>query len=351
MVEISLILLFILFLSMLFLLLSLFLYLMVKKHLNNQFQQKVDEYKDAYRIKVFRYLQTGDPDELGNVKEDEELLKALVELLSDYSQLLTGPEIQMRISYFANQHLMNYLEKQLVQRRWSLRMNALYMIEDFYLVNLSEILHRTYNQKKTTVSEKAQILKTLAKFDDKRVGEYIKYVDQNISDFTLLSIFLILEEEKLDKLVEEFQQLSTRLQCLLIETIEKRQLIKHHQFLLMLIENEDEEVKIRALKAIANTGIPIEPELIKDFLQSSSWTTRMMATKVVGMQRLETCKPQLITLLSDREYSVRAEAAKAILRFKDGLAILTNVTKESTDLFAKDMAIEWLEKASGGYSY
>lgn len=351
MVEISLILLFILFLSMLFLLLSLFLYLMVKKHLNNQFQQKVDEYKDAYRIKVFRYLQTGDPDELGNVKEDEELLKALVELLSDYSQLLTGPEIQMRISYFANQHLMNYLEKQLVQRRWSLRMNALYMIEDFYLVNLSEILHRTYNQKITTVSEKAQILKTLAKFDDKRVGEYIKYVDQNISDFTLLSIFLILEEEKLDKLVEEFQQLSTRLQCLLIETIEKRQLIKHHQFLLILIENEDEEVKIRALKAIANTGIPIEPELIKDFLQSSSWTTRMMATKVVGMQRLETCKPQLITLLSDREYSVRAEAAKAILRFKDGLAILTNVTKESTDIFAKDMAIEWLEKASGGYSY
>ncbi len=351
MVEISLVLLFILFLSMLFLLLSLFLYLIIKKQLNNQFQKKVQEYKEVYRLKVFRYLQTGEQDELGDFEENEELLKALVELLNDYSQLLNGSEIQKRISYFANQHLTNFLEKQLSQRRWSLRMNALYMIEDFYLVNLTEILHRIYNHKKTTVSEKAQILKILAKFDDKRVVDYIKYIDQDISNFSVLSIFLILNEEKLEKLVEGFQQLSTRLQYMVIETIEKRHLIKYHQFLLILVGNEDEEVRIRALKAIAKTGIPIDPEPINDFLQSNSWTTRMMAIKVVGMQRLEFFKPQLIELLSDREYPVRAEAAKAILRFKDGVTILTTVTKESTDLFAKEMAIEWLEKASGGFSY
>ena len=76
-----------------------------------------------------------------------------------------------------------------------------------------------------------------------------------------------------------------------------------------------------------------------------------MVIKVAGVQRMDEYKERLIELLSDREYIVRAEAAKAILRFKDGVSILTKVTEDSNDVFAKDMAIEWLEKERDGYSY
>lgn len=350
MVEFSLVLLFILILGLCFVLMSLFLYLIIKKYLNNQTRQEIAECKEAYRLDMFRYLQTGEQ-QLLHVKQGEEEFKALVELLSEYSTVLDGANVQERISLFAKQYLTSYIKKELKQRRWSLRMNALYSIDVFYMDHLRETLHDLYKKKKTTIAEKAQILKLFALFNDEQLVYYIKEVNQNISNFSILSILSKIEEEKFDELVAEFASLSARMQYMVIETIEKRQHIKHHPFLQKLMLTEDEELQIRSLKAVANIGVRMDWAPIPRLLDSESWQIRMMATKVVGMQRIEPLKGKLIELLSDREYMVRSEAAKAILRFKDGVSILTSVTKESNDLFAKDMAIEWLERESGGYSY
>jgi HEAT repeat protein len=351
MVEISLVVLFILFFVMFFLLMSLFLYLIVKKYVNNQMKQRIEKYKDAYRLQMFRYLQTGEQEGIYDALHDEEKLKALLDLLSDYSNVLDGEEVQQRMRVFAKQHLTHYLIKRLRHRRWSLRMNALYTINDFYMEDLSDTLHSMYHKKRTTVSEKELILQLFAKFNDDQLVRYIRDVELNVSNFSLLSILLVMSEEKLDELVKQFDELPKRLHYTVMETIEKRKFIQYQPLLQKHVQSDDEELRIRALKAIANTGVPFDGTLISGLLKSSSWTIRMMATKVVGMQRIESFKEQLIELLSDREYLVRAEAAKAILRFKDGVSILTSVTKEANDLFAKDMAIEWLEKESRGYSY
>ena len=104
MVEFSLVLLFILILGLCFVLMSLFLYLIIKKYLNNQTRQEIAECKEAYRLDMFRYLQTGEQ-QLLHVKQGEEEFKALVELLSEYSTVLDGADVQERISLFAKQYL------------------------------------------------------------------------------------------------------------------------------------------------------------------------------------------------------------------------------------------------------
>ena len=75
----------------------------------------------------------------------------------------------------------------------------------------------------------------------------------------------------------------------------------------------------------------------------------MMAAKAAGVRRISTFKDSLVTLLSDREYVVRSEAAKAILQFKGGVDLLRKVVSESNDGFAKDMALEWLGKEGVEY--
>jgi hypothetical protein len=350
MIEISLVILFILLAVMLFFLLSLFIYLIIKKYANNQTRKQINEYKEAYRLDMFRYLQTGEQ-EILQLDDRLERFTALIELLSEYSNVLDDSELKERISIFAKQHLTKYIKKEIKRRRWSLRMNALYSIEDFHMDHLVETLHDLYKKRITTVSEKAQILKILADFNDDKIVEYIKNVDQSLSDFSLLSIIWKMKEKKFDELMADFDELSSRLQYMVIEVIGKKQLINHHALLQKLVMQNDEELRIRSLKAFTNTGIPINVKSIAAFFDSESWQIRMMTVKLVGVQRLDEYKEKLVELLSDREYIVRTEAAKAILRFKDGGSILTRVIEESNDVFAQDMAIEWLEKESGSYSY
>lgn len=350
MVELSLVSLLILFLVLLFLLLSLFLYLMLKKYLNNKSSQKVNRIKEQARLEMFHYLQTGDTGSL-EFEPSEEKFIALIELLSEYAHVLESPEVRERIRQFAKQHLTSFIRKELKQKRWSLRMNALYSIEDFHQDQFLADLHVLYRKKKTNHAEKAQIIKLFAMFNDPNLLRYIRETYQGLSDFSLLSIFSEMDHAKLDELLMDFQSMPKRIQYLLIDTIGKNQLMEYLPLLHQLLKQEDHEVTIRTLKAFALSGFPIEESLLAPFFESELGQIRMMAVRVAGVQRLEHVKGILISLLSDPIYNVRAEAAKALLRFKDGEDILQTVIKQSKDAFAKDMAREWLEKERGIYSY
>lgn len=351
MLDVSLVALFLLFLALVFILLSLFLYLAVKKHMNNKARKEVARYKEDVRLNMFHYLQTGNERLLESAHDTPENMAALVELLGEYGDVLEGAEVRARIRAFATSHLSDFLRKGLTERRWSLRMNALYAIEDFHMDNLVEPLHEQYGKKHITVAEKAQILQLLAKFNDPQVLSFLKKEAEDIPTFSMLSILSNLSEEAFSSLIGDFDQLPTKMRYMVVDVIGDRQMIDQQPLLQKLLEQEDEELQIRSLKAFAQSGMPVEERLIASFLDSRNWRIRMMAIKVAGTQRLEACKPALITHLSDREYGVRAEAAKAILRFRDGERLLEQVIEKAEDLFAKDMAVEWLEKERGHYSY
>ncbi|MCM3412925.1 HEAT repeat domain-containing protein [Metabacillus litoralis] len=348
MLEISLVVLFILFLAMFFILISLFTYLLIIKHFHNQKRKKIDDLKETYRLDMFHFLQSGEEGSLQPDKTEEKFI-ALIELLNEYSNVLDSEDVKGKISGFANKHLTNYIKSELKQRRWSLRMNALYSIEDFYMNHFVGELHKLYAKKNVTRTEKFQMLNLFAKFHDDQIVYYLKNVDPAISNFTLLSILSLLKEEQFNELADDFGALSKQMQYMMIETIGKKQYLHHINLIQKLLENSDEELRIRALKAFANTGAPIDEAILSKFFESTSWQVRMMAAKVAGVRRLSPFKDRLVSLLSDREYVVRSEAAKAILQFKGGVDLLRKVVSESNDGFAKDMALEWLGKEGVEY--
>jgi len=345
MIEVNLVFLFIVFFVMFFTLVSLFFYLMIQKYMTNKKKKKIDQLKEAYRLDMFHFLQSGEDSKLRPDGSQEKYI-ALIELLIEYAKVLESEDIKQRISVFAKKYLTDYIVGQLKRNRWSLRMNALYAIEDFYMIHLSANLHDLYEKKQLTLAEKFQILKLFAKFGDEKTIHYIRSVASSISDFTLLSIFLLLEEDHFHNLVENFSQLPERMQYMVIETIGKKQYLQYYSLLQNLLQSDEEEMRIRTLKTFAYTGAPVDEEILADFFQSSSWQVRMMAAKLAGVKRLSQYAGQLVSMLSDQNYVVRSEAARALLQFKYGANILRNVIDESHDDFAKDMAREWLEKES-----
>ncbi len=346
MIELSLVFLLIFFLGMFFLLGSLFLYLVIVKKIRNESRNKIEEYKETYRLDMFHFLQSGKE---GSLKPDgsQEKFIALIELLNEYADVLDSEDIKHRISDFAKRYLTDYIVVQLKKKRWSLRMNALYSIEDFHMDHLLDLLHNLYRKEHISITEKIQMLRLFAKFNDKKTVEYMKSIGSPISDFDLLSILSLYDEDSFNGLVNDFDTFSKQTQYMIIETIGKKHYLQHHNLLEKVLQSEDEEMRIRTLKAYAYTGAPINETTVSAFFSSPSWQVRMMAAKVAGARRLSRFEQQLISLLSDQEYVVRAEAAKAILQFKGGINMLKRVIVETTDEFARDMAQEWISKESG----
>lgn len=348
MIEFGIVFLFIFFLVLFFILLCLFIYLMIEKYINNESRKKINELKETYRLDMFHFLQSGRDEELRPEGSSEKFI-ALLELLNEYANVLDSKEIKIRISEYAKKHFTNHVKKELKKRRWSLRMNALYIIEDFRMAHLKNYLHELYKKNNLTIAEKSQILRMFAKFNDSKLTSYMQKLDPKLSDFSILSILSSMNEETFEILVEDFVNLEKRTQFMVVETIGKEQLIQYHPLLVKLLEGNEEEMRIRALKAYANMGAPIDKTQLAEFFTFESWQVRMMAAKVVGKQKLTTYKDRLIELLSDQEYVVRVEAAKAIIQFKDGIVILKKVIDETEDDFARDMALEWHEKKRVDY--
>ena len=94
-----------------------------------------------------------------------------------------------------------------------------------------------------------------------------------------------LEEEKFEVLIEEFDALPIRIKYIVVETIGRKQLFKHQNLLQRLVLQDEGELRIRALKAYATTGLPIDSNVIAGFFHS-----RKLANSFDGYQGCRSAK-------------------------------------------------------------
>ena len=71
-----------------------------------------------------------------------------------------------------------------------------------------------------------------------------------------------------------------------------------------------------------------------------------MAIKACEYIRTPQLTLYLTELMSDSSFYVRSQAAQSLLRLENGVAILTELAVKAEDGYARDMAIQWLERGS-----
>ncbi|MGG4489938.1 HEAT repeat domain-containing protein [Metabacillus idriensis] len=331
--------LFFLLISSMGVLIFLLLYLTAAKLFRKQKRKKMDESKERYRLPLYHYL--NDQAEFADNKMDAE---AFSELLQEFAVVLDSETVKERLRNAAEKSLTKWLRKHLYSGKWSFRMNALYIIEDLRLFHFLDDIEKQYQVKKISASEEAQMLKIFAVSGEPGFISKLNMVRNDLSDFTFFTIFQSLPAEQLKQCILHYPQLKKPVKYNLINLIGEKQLFEHNVFLEDLLYTGDKEEKLRSLRAISDMGRLVHPEKIAPFLKSSSWQERMMAVKVIGALRIDAYKMDVKLLLEDREYLVRMESARSLVKFKDGRDELIDVINRSEDGFAKDMAIEWIEK-------
>ncbi|TYS67512.1 HEAT repeat domain-containing protein [Sutcliffiella horikoshii] len=328
-----------------FILLSiLFIYMLVTKLMQNSLRQKIDQHKEELRAKVFEYLYRQNQDILEQEWSGNQW-KAMEELFSDFADVVQGDEVQERITHFANTHFMEKYKRNLLHRRWSIRMNSLYAIEDFQLKSMVPYLLNTYEKRTLSQEERRQLLKILVRFQTNHWEELVIEPNWRLSEFMYRSLLGVMTERQFQAMVTNFDAFPEYIQLPVLDMIGIEGKREFLPFLEDLLRISSGEKKIRILKALNELGYSKVLEWMGHVdLKESSWEERLMLSKLLGRTNRKESLLILTEFLSDTNYDVRNNAAKSILSIEGGAYHLHQVLETSSDRFARDMAEEWLQK-------
>src|SRR5699024_9899787 len=118
--------------SLSIILFSLFIFLVLRKIKINKQKQRIESFKDEARLDVLTYLQTGQLEAL-SMTDSKLYLSALIQLFFEYEAVLDSEIVRNRLSHFASVYLQTYTREMLRKKQPIIRLNALIIVETFYM--------------------------------------------------------------------------------------------------------------------------------------------------------------------------------------------------------------------------
>lgn len=318
-----------------------FIYLIVHKWRENRRETQLRAYKEEHRLPLLRYL-LGEEEPSFRFSSPLER-EAVLQLLDSFASLLKGKHVQARIRAFAEAHFQGWLRRWLASRHWDERMNALFFIEDLQMEAMLPDIEQLYRSDRVTQGEVAKILVIFAKFDYRPIVTYVFQPKYELTQFTYRVIFGHMSERLLQQVKKRFAELPPAGKYALIDMIGIRR-CQERLVLQRLLASKQLEIRVRALKAMAEIGVPLGAQQLGRHLRSPHWQERLMAARLAGKCREEELLPLLYRRLADRSFAVRSEAAAAIARLPGGRAVLRTAARKADDRYARDMARQWLGK-------
>lgn len=335
------------------LIIILLLYLMFRKYQRNRRLQaiaRVTEQLAKADSALNQYILTGERSRKMLAKSDIEQ-QAIEEMLIHRLSLSRSKDETERIRELSEYYFAESYGRDLRSPRWSTRINALLYIEQFQMMSLRSDLLQALQRKNCTGDERFLILRILAVFQAPEIMDELESAAIQYSEIQLLQLVLLIRGELLEQLLQQFDQYTPKLRYIIIDSLRINNIRTQEvlQLLEQCMDSKDKEMRIRAMKALANFGYmsPEAADRMEQAMteqQSVSWQERLMRVKVINSTRDERFLPYLEQLVSDDSYEVRLQSAQALLRYRQGVAILERIATDHPDRFAKEMAQEILER-------
>ncbi|WP_436371482.1 HEAT repeat domain-containing protein [Cytobacillus sp. BC1816] len=325
------------------LLMLILLYLVIRKWMEHRIRRKINESIQMLSPQIFEYISEGKISRHLHLDSDIKK-KAAEELLSKFAAYLTGENETEKLREFADSHLRNYFQRQLKSRRWSIRMNALFHIEDLHLTELQSHVLETAMKERISHDERVQSLRILAVFQYEGIFDLLLSNSDNLSDGELRNIILRLNDHKFCEFILGFHQAGKQLKYAVVDAAGIRKDLKYVNFIESVYASYHGEARLRAVKALSSLGVVKDLSPYLKLRHSGDWKERMMAAKLFGSLKEPELLPYLLELLHDASWWVRSQAGQSIMLFPNGREKLQLVLETSNDAYAKDMAWEWMNK-------
>ena len=338
-----------------------YIYLVLRKIASNRFQQRKEAWLEQNMTLLQEYFITGNrsfsfisrrcrPTELSQ-------FEALEDFFSDYlSNFKIEPEFNP-VKPFIVEYFVPWYRQRLFHSKWSTRMNTLCFIDLFKLEMMQDDLLKLLESKKCSPEERYQIYLLLADFGYAHLQDLFKESDGLPSFLLNEMISLVITSDNFESYVDIFYDLPYEWQLSMLDVLRDKNFrsLKLQDLLEGLLNAADREKRLRTTKTIASLGYISSPDVITRILDEQStredWQSpqssgeKLMYARLMGSIKSERFLPYLEQFISDKSYAVRSEAAKSLRKYKNGREILLSITKAHPDSFARNMAMEWLERS------
>ncbi|NGZ77353.1 HEAT repeat domain-containing protein [Saccharibacillus alkalitolerans] len=332
-------------------------YLVERKIRRTRYRQQVAEAVDRFAAPdspLAEYLGSGERSRRLSASGEGLRREALEEALLSRLAVSASQTERERIYDFAAQHFGEEYEYLLGRRRWSDRMNVLLHIERFKMGRLKKaVLDRIerLDMRPKHDDERFLLVRTLASLQAEEALDYLDVAAERFSELQLMQVLRPLRGELLDRLIRGFDELPLRIRRCLLDTLRlgNARTTEVLELLERSMRSEDRETRIRALKALANFGY-MTPEAADNLEarmaegEAVLWPERLMHARLAGAIREERFVPYLERMMADPSYEVRREAASSLSQYRNGLERIGKIAEEHPDRFARDMAVETLER-------
>ncbi|MBB6634406.1 HEAT repeat domain-containing protein [Cohnella thailandensis] len=337
------------------LLATIYFYLLIRKWVNIRERNKRKKWYDEHSRAIDAFLFAGGSAD-SFVPRKKHHFEALENTFGDF---LSNVRVEGDFSHFNDvmeRYFVPWYREQLRSRSWSERMNALYFIHRFRLASMQPELIRHLSGKSCSEEEKHEIFLLLADFGYEGLPDLMGG-SRELPTFLLNELMCrIVSQDKIDEYVERFEDLSAPWQSALLEAARELHLRtdKLQELLERLMSSDRPELRVKALKTLAALGHLSSIEAFLNWLETSKksgeWDRpqsageKLMAARLMGSIRRERFLPHLQELIGDSAYGVRAEAARSLRQYSQGKRMLSELSVNHPDAYARSIAQEWIER-------
>lgn len=318
-------------------------YLVTRKRKENKRNEQVEKEKQILQQDIYLFIQNENhPMPVSPLSKTQTI--AMEDLLTRFIEIMEGEKERSALRKLAYVYLKDFYTKNLHSRKWSIRMNTLYNMEKFHMVELkNELLLLIQKKNKQTKDEKVQIYRILATFQYDDLFSLINQ-PQMLGEKDYRSILTRMESNSFVRIVLLFEDCIEELQLAMLDVLGIKKDLDYIPFLEDVFQKHEGEIRLRALKALTSIGIVRNMENYIPLYQSEVWQERMMIARLLGFYKEESNLWILRELLHDSIWWVRSQSAESITKYKNGKELFELVIQTSDDAFARDMALEWMNK-------
>lgn len=272
-------------------------------------------------------------------------IEAADEVLYRYRSNFNSDDLHYRITKYTELYLESYYRELLSSKTWSIRMNGLQRISLFNLKFMTpDVQEMTANGASYSKEELLLIYQIIARMTPTKFVPYFTNPAVPLGEFDYRRLLTSLNVDQLILLARQFDELPIVMKRALVDVTGAGHFLRLLPLLEHCLENEDAEIRIRALKALSSIDtFPISTR-IPDFIRSPIWEERMMVAKLYSNAPLQEAHETLTMLLSDPVYQVRKQAATSLQEMRTGASTLLKFIQQSDDPYAIDIAVEMIEK-------